>query len=175
KARAGISLEKHAGDMQCAARSRRSQRCLAGIRLQPSDQFLQVACRHRLLCDDQKRFAHQRRNGFEILQHIVIDGEDGAVQDMRGPATKTECVTIAWCTGRSANTDDSRRAGYVLDDHGLTKKGPHTLRHDAPDRIRGTARTIRYNHCNWRDGYPWAVAGGASPIGMAKTRRAIAA
>ena len=58
-------------------------RRLVGVRLQPGDQLLQVVRRQSFLRDDQLRVAGDQRDRLEILQQVVRQRIDGAVDHVR--------------------------------------------------------------------------------------------
>jgi len=92
--RARDILKKGAHDVAYPAYARSPLRRLVRVCLQPSDQTLQVICRHGLLCDDHCRIARNQRNGLEILQHIVRKGVDSSVHDVRAPLADAKRVAV---------------------------------------------------------------------------------
>src|SRR5262245_17870764 len=83
KARAGLFLEISATDVRWAAHACSSLRCLAWVRLQPRDQFIQALCGRSVLCNNELRIACESRDRLEIIQHVVLKRVDSAVQGMR--------------------------------------------------------------------------------------------
>jgi hypothetical protein len=76
---AGCSSKKQAAHGRYAAGPGRPLGRLIRVRLQPSDELLQVVGRHGLARDDQQWIARHQGNRFEIRQQIVAQREHGAV------------------------------------------------------------------------------------------------
>src|ERR1700686_4841329 len=92
--RSRLFLEEDAGKMRRASYASGGLRRLVRVRLQPSDEFLQVICRHLVLCNDQLGVARDQRNGFEICKHIVLERVDSTIHYVSAPMTDTDCVAI---------------------------------------------------------------------------------
>src|SRR5262249_30916421 len=109
------------GDRGCAAVPSRARRCLVRVRLQPRDQFHQVSCRHDFLGDDHHRIAREERDGFEILQEVVLKLVDRAVQDVSAPDADDKRISITSRASDPADTDTTGRASHVFKNDGLTE------------------------------------------------------
>src|SRR5216684_4045586 len=72
EAGAGLLLEVDTGDLRTAdANCPRGG--LAGVLLQPLDEFLQVLCWKILPCNDPLRGVCQERHRFEILYYVILE------------------------------------------------------------------------------------------------------
>ena len=54
--------------------------------------FPQVVRGHEFHCDNQQRIGSDQRYGFEIICHVVREGQNCAVEDMRGPVAENAFV-----------------------------------------------------------------------------------
>ena len=130
--------------MRRGAGARGSLRGLVRVRLQPGDQFLQVVRRHSLLGDDQQRLAGQQRDRLEVVEQIVLQRVDRAVEHVRARIADAHRVAVGRCAHDAADADAAARAGHILDDDGLPERRSHAFRHDAPDRVRRAAGSERH-------------------------------
>ncbi len=144
KTRPGFSLKTSQDELHTSRRDASGR--LVGIGLQPGDQFIQIICRHRFPCKKKIRKRGKRRDGFEIIQHIVWKGIESAVQHMPAQETEVDCIAIGPRAVNSADTDAPVGASHVFDDNWLPKRVFHALGKDSPDHIRGAARRHWNNH-----------------------------
>src|SRR5258706_13734334 len=125
KARAGDLLEINLCDLRGRACARGTCRSLGFVRLQPSDEFLEICRRHVLLGHDQLRIGRKQCDRREILQQVVAQIVDRAVDDMCAPMADTDCITVRRRVCDAANTDRTRgtaparaiRTGVGMDSH----------------------------------------------------------
>ena len=144
--RAGLLLEEHAADMRGRADTGMPLRGLVGIGLEPRDQLLEVLRRHRLLGDDHQRLRRQQHDRLEIVQHIVVERHDRAVDHVRRPGAEADGIAVRRGARRAADADAAIRAGDILRDHRLAERDAHAIRDDAADRIGRAAGRIRHDH-----------------------------
>jgi hypothetical protein len=85
--RTGDVLEVDAADVGAAAVAGGSLRRGRGVRLEPADQIFQVLCRHGLPGDDELRIGGNQRDRLEIIEHMVRQLIDRAIDHMRAPMT----------------------------------------------------------------------------------------
>src|SRR5216683_8391308 len=104
---------------------------LARIRLQPSNQFLQVVRRHGFLANNQKLSGCNQRDRLEVLQHIVRESQNSTIEDVRSHAAEAERVAVRYRAGDAAGADTSGGASQVLDNDRLTKRNLHALAQDS--------------------------------------------
>src|SRR6266853_2792742 len=136
KARAGDLLEINLCDLRGRACARGTCRSLGFVRLQPSDEFLEICRRYVLLGYDQLRIGRKQCDRCEILQQVVAQIVDRAVDDMCAPMADTDCITVRRRVCDTANTDRSCGTGHILDQNRLAERDAHTLAHHTCNRIR---------------------------------------
>jgi hypothetical protein len=81
--RAGLALQEHAHHMRGGAGARSSLRRHIGIGFEPCDEFRKIVCRHCASSDDQQRLRGQQRDRLEVLQQIVGQRVNRAVEHVR--------------------------------------------------------------------------------------------
>src|SRR5262249_56008760 len=75
--------------------------------------------------------------GLEIVDQVVLQRVDGAVDHLSGPGSIEKRVAVGRRADDPADADRSRGAGHVLDDDGLAER--HALGDDARNRIHLSA------------------------------------
>ena len=140
-----VLLEIDAADMRCAAGSGGALRGLVRVGLEPVDQFLEVVRRQGFPHDSELRIGRDQRDRLEIVQHVVWQLVDRAVDHMRAPMADTDRVAVGRGARDASDADRARRSGCVLDDDGLAERRPHPLAHDPRDRIGRAARGERHD------------------------------
>jgi hypothetical protein len=165
---AGELLEEQPGDMGGAADADSAQRCLVGILFQPGNQFGQVARRRCVLGEDHLRGGGDERYRLEIVQQVIGQRVDGAVDHIGAPVAKTDGGAVGRRASDPADADDAvPPARHVLDDDALTKRDLHALGDDARNRVDRSAGRKRHDH---RDRTRWKVLRGRAP-GACQSRR----
>ena len=81
----GRCLEIEAGELRRGAGN--ALRGPVRVCLQPRDQFLQVCGRHGLPADDQQRADRQQADRLEVVEHVVLERADGAIDHVRADVT----------------------------------------------------------------------------------------
>ena len=142
---AGDVLEVDAADVLPRAGPGSALRRLLRVGLEPGDQLFQVPCRQVLACHDDVRVARQARDRLEILQHVVGQRVDRAVDHVRGPVADADGVAVGSGAHGAADPDGAGRAGDVLDDDRLAERLAHRLGERACQRIDRTARAERHD------------------------------
>src|SRR5215469_11956369 len=89
-----VFLKEQTKDMLGASRTGSPRQRLIRICLQPCDQTLQVVGRHRFPRDHNIRNVCQVSDRCEIVEHVVREPVDGAIEDMRAPDTLNKRITI---------------------------------------------------------------------------------
>ena len=87
--------------------------------------------------------------GSKSLMRSYLSANVRAVQDMGSPVAENERVAVCRCSGHTPDADGARGANHIFDNDGLAEGASHALSHDAPDRIRWSARTEWYDHRYW--------------------------
>jgi hypothetical protein len=105
----------------------------------------QVLRRHRFSCNKNNRACGQRRDWDGIIQHVVGERIERAVQHERGVDAETNRVAIRPRAGGSTDADASSAPPMCSMMIGCTID-PRILRHNAPDRVRCAARRKRHGH-----------------------------
>jgi|SRR5712671_2483990 len=77
----------------------------------------------------------QRRDGFEIIQQVVWQRIESAVQHMRAQETEVNRIAIGPRVSEAADTDAPASSADVFNDDGLSKRLSHPLGKDSPDYI----------------------------------------
>jgi len=113
---------------------------LVGIRPEPSDKLVQVLGWQGFPGKNQLRLSNEQRYRLEIVQYVVLERIESAVQHVRSHRTRADSVAIGCRPGDAASPNAAACAGHVLDNDRLTKRCPHSLGHDAPNHVRRTAR-----------------------------------
>ena len=138
-------LEKYAADMLRTARAGCPLGRLLRVCLEPGDEAPQVIRRNGVLRDDQIRIGRDQRDRLEILQHIVRERIDRAVDHVGAPVADADRVAVGRGTRNPADPDVAVGAGHVLDDDALAERCAHVLRHGACDHVRRPARSERHD------------------------------
>jgi hypothetical protein len=149
-----FALKQQPGNMHDATRAVSPLCCLAGIGFEPGNQFLQAIRRNAFPADDQKRTARNQGDRFEIVLHVVVQGIDGTVGNVRGPIAFDHRVAIGRRARDPADTDAAGRAGRVFNDDGLAKRSGHAPGDNARNRIGAAACSIRDHE---RNGTRWVI------------------
>jgi len=149
-----FALKQQPGNMHDAARAISPLRCLAGIGFKPGKQLLQAIRRNAFAADDQKRTARNQGDRFEIVLHVVVQGIDGAVGNVRGPIAFDQRVAIGRRARDPADADAAGRAWRVFNDDGLAKRSGHAPGDNARNRIGAAACGIRDHE---RNGTRWVI------------------
>jgi hypothetical protein len=112
---------------------------------EPVGQFFEVVGREGFPHHGKLRIGRDQRDRLEIVQHVVWQLIDRAVDYVRAPMADADRVAVGLGTGDPSDADRARRSGCILDDDGLTERRPHPLAHDACNRIGRAARGERYH------------------------------
>jgi hypothetical protein len=118
------------------------------VRLQPSNQFLQILRGHGILGDDQIRIACEQSNRLEILQNVVLERVGCSVYDMRAEVTYNDGVAIGHRTSDAADPEGACCTSYVFNNGWLTKCGPHSLAGETGECVKRPARWERHDYCD---------------------------
>ena len=127
-------------DVRGAATAGRADQDRGRPRLDPGNQFLKRPGRYLALAENQLRIAGIHRDRFEVLQHIILQRVDGAVDDVRTDMPDAERIAIRRRANHAADGDTSRRARRVLNDDALSQRRGHALPQNAGDRVGRSAR-----------------------------------
>ena len=111
--------------------------------------LFQIVRRQALPADDHLRIAGQQRDRFEIVQHVILQGIDRAVDDMCAPDAVDQRVAVGRGARDPADADAAPRATDVLDDDRLAEQGPHAFGQDPCQRVDGPASRKRYDQRDW--------------------------
>ena len=95
--------------------------------LQPADQFAQILGRQRRLADDELRAVADQRHRLEIVQHVILQRIDRAIEHMRAPVPDGERISVRRGPRGAQPGDGAGRAGDVFDHHRLPQRPPHML------------------------------------------------
>ena len=133
-----------------AAGSECGKRRPVRIGLEPCNQLTrQIRRRHRIARDNDLWGRGNERNRRKILDDVVGQRINGAVDNMRAPNAEAERVSVRRRACDPADANAPRRAAHVLDDDRLTQRHLHVLGDDAGDRVERSAGGGRYDDLNW--------------------------
>src|SRR5262249_51341531 len=74
-----------------------------------------------------------------VVQEVVVQVVDRAVDHMRAPVADTDSVAVRRRVRHSANTDRAPGAGHILDQDRLAERDAHTIAHHARHGVRRAA------------------------------------
>src|SRR6185437_14891707 len=98
------------------------------VRLQPTDELNEIFRRYGVLRNDQLRAARQQNNWLQILEQIVMQIVNCAVEYICTPVAKNNGVAIRRGTNGTFDADASAGAAHVLDDNRLSEDLAQGLR-----------------------------------------------
>src|SRR5437667_5424140 len=101
-----------------------------------------------MLRGDQPGRDARQRYGLEIVDEIVWEIVDSAVDDLCGPGSIEERVAIGRRARDPADADRSGGAGHILDNHRLAQPPSHALGDNARNRIHLAAGRDRNDHAH---------------------------
>ena len=106
-----------------------------GLALSHATSPREIVDGQRQPADHQIRVAGNQRDRLEILEHVVGERIDRAVDDVRAPVAEAQRVAVRRCTRDAAMGDAAGGAAVVLDDDGGAERHAHALGDDAPDGV----------------------------------------
>jgi hypothetical protein len=89
------------------------------------------------------RVPDQWRNRREIIQHVVLERIESAVQDIRTQETQVNRITIGPRASGAAGTDAPLSSGDVFDDDRLSKRTSYPFGDDSADDINCGAAILK--------------------------------
>ena len=103
--RAGHALKVRADDVRRAAGACGSLQGLVRVGLEPRPQFLEIIGGKILARVDQLRIARDERDRREVLEHIVAERIDGAVEHVRADLPDAQRIAVRRRAHRSPDRD----------------------------------------------------------------------
>ena len=125
--RAGEFLKIDAADLARAADADGAGRRLAGVGLEPLDQFLHVVRRQRLPADQHQRRRRQQRHGSEIVLHVELHRINRRRADKTRPVAEDHGVAVGLGAREAGHGDAAAGAADILDDQRLAEPNAHRL------------------------------------------------
>ena len=120
------------------------ERDLAGVRLHPGDEVLEVVRRQPFLGDHQLRIDGQETDRVEILLQVVVQFVDDAA-DMSVPLPDVDGVAVRLRACDTPDCNAAAGAADVLDHHRLAEMRAHAVGHDARNRVGRSAGRERHD------------------------------
>ena len=145
---AGLLLKIEQADMRRTAGPHGCSGGLAGIFLEPGDQFPRVL-RQRVFADNHQRCGADPRHRLQFQQSIVNGGIHRASPDVTRPIADAQRVAVGRRLRRAGDADAGPGAGHGLDDHRLTERDAHAFAQDPGERVGRPAGGERHDD---RDG-----------------------
>jgi hypothetical protein len=99
-----------------------------------------------VFAEKQLRIAGNHRDRFEVLQQIIRQRIDCAVEDVCSDVPDANRIAIRRGASDTADADTSRCTRHVLNDDALSKLNRHALSQNAGQRIGRPTGGKRHNH-----------------------------
>jgi hypothetical protein len=125
-----------------------SGKAAEGIGLQPGDEFVHISCWHVLPRKKNERARGEQRDRHKIIQNIVSNRVESAVEHVRGQASKCNRIAVRSCASSSAYAYASIGSADIFNDDGLSERSPHAFGHHSRDYIGGAARSEPHDQAN---------------------------